>query len=38
MPRVVHAPPKYRKHKATGQGVVTINGSDHYLGPYRIID
>jgi integrase len=35
MPRLVHAPPKYRKHKAGGQAVVTINGRDHYLGPYR---
>jgi hypothetical protein len=33
MPRLIHAPPKYRKHKASGQAVVTINGRDHYLGP-----
>jgi integrase len=26
--------PKYRKHKATGQAVVTLNGKDHYLGSY----
>ena len=24
--------PSYRKHKATGQAVVTLNGKDHYLG------
>jgi integrase len=27
--------PKYRKHKATGQAVVTIAGHDHYLGPWK---
>jgi hypothetical protein len=27
--------PKYRKHKASGQAVVTIAGRDHYLGPWR---
>ena len=26
--------PKYRKHRATGQAVVTICGRDHYLGPH----
>jgi hypothetical protein len=25
--------PKYRKHKASGQAVVTLAGRDHYLGP-----
>lgn len=35
MPRLVEAVPKYRKHKATGQAVVTINGRDHYLGLWR---
>ncbi len=34
MPRLIHRPPKYRKHKASGQAIVTINGTDHYLGPY----
>src|SRR5262249_31650617 len=24
--------PRYRKHKATGQDVVTLNGRNHYLG------
>ena len=27
--------PKYRKHKASGKAVVTINGKDFYLGPYN---
>jgi hypothetical protein len=26
--------PKYSKHKASGQAVVTIGGVDHYLGPH----
>ena len=26
--------PKYRKHRATGQAVCTLNDWDHYLGPY----
>jgi integrase len=26
--------PKYRKHKASKQAVVTLNGRDHYLGPH----
>ncbi|WP_428305029.1 hypothetical protein [Lacipirellula sp.] len=34
MPRLVDALPKYRKHKASGQAVVTLNGRDHYLGPH----
>ncbi len=34
MPKLVHASPKYRKHRASGQAVVTINGRDFYLGPY----
>ncbi len=27
--------PRYRKHKATGQAIVTIDGRDFYLGKYR---
>ncbi len=27
--------PSYRHHKASGQGVVTLDGKDHYLGPYE---
>jgi integrase len=35
MPRIAGiSPPKYRKHKASGQAVVTINGKDCYLGPH----
>lgn len=34
MPTLTHVTPKYRKHKASGQAVVTIAGRDHYLGPY----
>lgn len=26
--------PKYRRHRPSGQAVVTINGRDHYLGPH----
>lgn len=34
MPRLIHAVPKYRKHRASGQAIVTIAGRDHYLGPH----
>ncbi|TWU57681.1 tyrosine-type recombinase/integrase [Rubripirellula reticaptiva] len=34
MPILTSASPKYRKHKASGQAVVTIAGKDHYLGKY----
>ena len=27
-------PPKYRKHKSTGQAIVTLDGKDFYLGPH----
>ena len=26
--------PKYRRHRASGQAVVTLSGMDHYLGPH----
>ena len=26
--------PKYRKHRSSGQAVVTIGGRDQYLGPF----
>jgi integrase len=35
MPRLVGSVPKYRKHRASGQAVVTLSGVDFYLGPYR---
>jgi integrase len=34
MPTLHQALPKYRKHKASGQAVVTLSGRDHYLGPH----
>jgi site-specific recombinase XerD len=34
MPLLKHRSPKYSKHRATGQAVVTINGHDIYLGPH----
>lgn len=34
MPKLTKAVPKYRKHRASGQAVVTILGKDHYLGPH----
>ena len=26
--------PKYRRHRASGQAIVTFSGHDYYLGPY----
>lgn len=34
MPKLTRSLPKYRKHKASGQAIVTIAGKDHYLGPH----
>lgn len=34
MPKLVNSVPKYRKHRASGQAVVTIGGRDFYLGKY----
>ncbi len=34
MPRLIHSVPKYQKHRASGQAVVTLNGRDYYLGPH----
>lgn len=34
MPRLTSSNPKYRKHRASGQALVTLNGKDHYLGPH----
>jgi integrase len=34
MPKLNSRLPKYSKHKASGQAVVTLNGQDFYLGPY----
>jgi hypothetical protein len=35
MPRLTGKNPSYRKHKASGQAVVTLSGRDFYLGPWR---
>jgi hypothetical protein len=35
MPRLSNSVPKYRKHRATGQAVVTLDGRDFYLGPHN---
>ena len=35
MPKLTLAVPKYRKHRASGQAVVTLAGKDHYLGPHK---
>src|SRR3954454_24638656 len=34
MPRLTCRNPSYRKHKATGQAIVTLSGRDFYLGPH----
>jgi integrase len=34
MPKLVNRNPKYCKHRASGQAVVTIEGQDIYLGPH----
>ncbi|MEO8497593.1 MAG: hypothetical protein ABI614_21195 [Planctomycetota bacterium] len=34
MPRLTKSVSTYRKHKASGQAVVAIDGKDHYLAPH----
>jgi integrase len=34
MPRLIKSLPKYRKHRASGQALVTLDGKDFYLGPH----
>ena len=34
MPRLTKSLPKHRKHKASGQTIVTLDGRDGYLGPH----
>ena len=34
MPRLTTAVPKYRKHKQSGQAIVTLSGRDYLLGPH----
>jgi hypothetical protein len=35
MPKLTKSLSKYRKHKASGQAIVTLDGKDFYLGPYN---
>jgi integrase len=35
MPKSINFVPRYCRHKASGQAVVTIAGKDHYLGPWQ---
>src|SRR4051812_32704667 len=35
MPKLIHSTPRYRRHKASGQAIVTIQGQDRYLGPWK---
>ena len=37
MPRLTQRLPKYRKHRATGQAIVALDGRDHYLGPHGTV-
>jgi integrase len=34
MPRLVRSLPRYRRHRASRQAVVTLNGRDYYLGTH----
>ena len=34
MPRLTRSVPSYRKHRSSGQAIVTLGGRDFYLGPY----
>ena len=34
MPKLSDSSHKYRKHRATGQAIVTLSGKDFYLGPF----
>ena len=34
MPQLTNRTPSYRRHKKSGQAIVTLSGKDHYLGPY----
>jgi integrase len=35
MPKLKFALPSYRHHKVSGHAIVTLNGKDHYLGPWQ---
>jgi integrase len=34
MPKLTNGVPKYRRHKRSGQAIVTLNGRDYFLGPF----
>ena len=34
MPKLTHRVPSYRLHKSSGNGVVTFEGKDYYLGRF----
>lgn len=34
MPRLTKSVPRYRKHRHSGQAIVTLDGRDFYLGPH----
>jgi hypothetical protein len=34
VPRLLNSVPRYRKHRASGQAIVTLSGQDFYLGPH----
>ncbi len=34
MPKLKGRLPKYRRHRPSGQAIVTLNSRDHYLGPH----
>lgn len=34
MPKLINSVPKYRRHKQSGQAIVTLNGRDYLLGPW----
>lgn len=34
MSRLIRPVPTYRKHKASAQAIVALNGKEFYLGPY----
>jgi hypothetical protein len=35
VPKLTKLLPTYRRHKPSGRAVVTLNGKDHYLGPWK---
>jgi hypothetical protein len=34
VPRLTKKLPSYRRHKISGQAIVTLDGRDHYLGDF----